>query len=393
MGRRKTPGDSITASTSTLAREESHVAAAPDVLSPHSEAPALPAYRNGFESPGEIASPNTDPGQGSDAHFVGDLNPESTFLADSPETARGYAEADGIGVWVSRRAAAQIAASGSRFNPQSQPGSSVPSPDTTAQQCLAVMPTRAHYEALKQIYLRQVHKIFPVIDWDSLDKPESTIPQVLSRQAVCLAAAAHPDAAPFLSLGPSTTPLPYAEYAHHLSTAMRTVLNSNAAKDRLQLIPPLVILSLAAYSSDDRHLSAELAALAVSYTQTVGLHHRSPPASRDQGYLERIFCCVWAMDRLTAALYGRPVLMHERDFGRDMPACFARQESCFRLFLECVALLDGVIHLYRPTAKASEGDGAWDLPAFEELVEKAGAFGVDSRLLGKYPRLSQPYPL
>ena len=183
-------------------------------------------------------------------------------------------------------------------------------------------------------------------------------------------------------------PLPYAEYAHHLSTAMRTILHSGAAKDRLQLIPPLVILSLTAYSSDDRHLAAELAALAVSYTQTVGLHHRSPPASRDQAYLERIFCCVWAMDRLTAALYGRPVLMHERDFGRDMPACFARQESCFRLFLECVALLDGVIHLYRPTAKAADGGGAWNLPTFEELVEQAGAFGVDSRLLGKYPRSS-----
>lgn len=251
------------------------------------------------------------------------------------------------------------------------------------------MPTRAHYEALKQIYLRQIHKIFPVIDWDSLDKPDPTIPQVLSRQAVCLAAAAHPDAAPFLSLGPSMIPLPYAEYAHHLSTAMRTILHSGAAKDRLQLIPPLVILSLTAYSSDDRHLAAELAALAVSYTQTVGLHHRSPPASRDQAHLERIFCCVWAMDRLTAALYGRPVLMHERDFGRDMPACFARQESCFRLFLECVALLDGVIHLYRPTAKATDGNGAWELPTFEGLVEKAGAFGVDSRLLGKYPVILQ----
>lgn len=378
--RHETRSDSATASAPAFAGDEADV----DL----SDAPALPACRNGFESPGEIPSPNTDPGQGSDAHFVGDLNPESTFLADSPDTARGYAGADGIGVWVSRRAAAQIAASGSRLNTTP----SVPSPNTATQESLAVMPTRAHYERLKQIYLRQIHKIFPIIDWDALDKPDPTIPQVLSRQAVCLAAAAQPDAAPFLSLGPSTTPLPYTEYAHHLSTAMRTIIHSPTTKDRLQLIPPLVIFSLTAYSSDDRHLAAELAALAVSYTQTVGLHHRSPPAHRDQTYLERIFCCVWAMDRLTAALYGRPVLMHERDFGRDVKACFARQESCFQLFLECVELLDGVIHLYRPTTRASEGCSAWDLPTFEALVEKAGAFGVDSRLLGKHSRLAQPDP-
>ena len=39
------------------------------------------------------------------------------------------------------------------------------------------MPTKTHYEALKQIYLRQIHSIFPVIDWDSLDKPDPTIPR------------------------------------------------------------------------------------------------------------------------------------------------------------------------------------------------------------------------
>ena len=325
--------------------------------------------------------PDAEPAHGSDAHFVGDLNPESTFLADSPETGGGYAEADGIGVWVSRRAVNREKASGPR-GLTSLTGLPALCTGNPSEKSLEVLPGNAHYRRLEEIYLRDMHKILPVIDLDVLSSDTPTVAQVLSKQAVSLAAAAHPDAKPFLSLGPSPSPLPYSAFSQQLITAMRTTLNANLENDRLQLIPPLVILSLTTYSSPDRHLSAELAALAVSYTQTVGLHHSSPPASRDPERLERLFCCVWAMDRLSAAFHGRPVLMHERDVGRDLGGCFARREGCCRLFLECVLLLDGVIHLYRPTAEGS-GDGCWELPRFEELVEKAGAFGVESRLLGK----------
>lgn len=335
--------------------------------------------------------PPRDAGEshGSDAHFVGDLNPESTFLADSPETAGGYAEADGIGVWVSRRAATGAArasrtSSSLRALPPSLPGS-------THEECLATIPVDTHYKRLEEIYLRDIHAILPVIDLNVLSGSTETVAKILSRQAVCLAAAAHPDAKPFLSIRPSASPLPYAAFSQKLISAMRTILNAGLENDRLQLIPPLVILALNTYSSPDRHLSAELTALAVSYTQTVGLHHRSPPASSEPERLERLFCCVWAMDRLNAAFHGRPVLMHERDIGRDLGGCFARREACFRLFLECVLLLDGVIHLYRPTTMDS-GEGAWELPRFEELVEKAGALAVESKLLGKKVQVILIFP-
>lgn len=95
------------------------------------------------------------------------------------------------------------------------------------------------------------------------------------------------------------------------------------------------------------------------------------------------------MDRLTAAFHGRPILMHERDIGRDMVGCFERQGSCFRLLLENVGILDRVIRFYRPVGisggqgeKGDEGDG--EIPGFEALVERAGAFGVETRLLGEF---------
>jgi len=31
----------------------------------------------------------------------------------------------------------------------------------------------------------------------------------------------------------------------------------------------------------------------------------------------RVFCCVWALDKLNAAFHGRPVLVHERDSARE----------------------------------------------------------------------------
>ncbi|KAJ3945927.1 uncharacterized protein N0V96_004275 [Colletotrichum fioriniae] len=145
----------------------------------------------------------------------------------------------------------------------------------------------------------------------------------------------------------------------------------------------MVILSLYTHFSPDRHLSAELAAQAVSNAQTVGLHLQNPPArSEDPAYLTRLFCCVWAMDQLNAAFHGRPVMIHERDLGRDMVECIREQDSCFRLFLEIVVLLGCIIDLYRPAAKNTGCVVMEDFPSFDNLVERAQALGVESRLLG-----------
>lgn len=247
------------------------------------------------------------------------------------------------------------------------------------EHCLGLIPTEEHYGELKKIYLRDVHKIFPVMDLETLDKPDDTVPKSLPRQAICLAAAVHPDAKPFLTLASiSAVPLTYPEFTQQLSSAMRTIVNNGLVKDRVQVIPVLVILSLCTYSTEDRHLSAELAALAVSYSQTIGLHLQTPASSQNPDYLERLFCCVWAMDPLTAAFHGRPILIHERDIERDLQACFDRQEGSFRLLLEVVALLDGVIRFYRPTTGSSETEAARETPRFEALVEKAGAHPVES---------------
>lgn len=330
-----------------------------------------------ISTPEPKAQPTDPHSSHNDDRFVGDLNPEGAFLADSPATSRGHAESNAVGVWYSRRN------KGDSLTPELASAVSI---DYEVHQFLAVLPKKEDYDHLEKIYIRDVHRILPVMNLDILQASTSTISQVLCKQAICLAAGSNPSARPYLTLGQdSSAVLSYSEFAVRLSSAIRKALSLGLVKDRVQAVAIMVILSLYTHFSPDRHLSAELAAQAVSNAQTVGLHLQNPPArSEDPAYLTRLFCCVWAMDQLNAAFHGRPVMIHERDLGRDMVECIREQDSCFRLFLEIVVLLGCIIDLYRPAAKNTGCVVMEDFPSFDNLVERAQALGVESRLLGKF---------
>ncbi|KAK1623520.1 fungal-specific transcription factor domain-containing protein [Colletotrichum phormii] len=327
-----------------------------------------------ISSPETKVQPTDSDSNHNDDRFVGDLNPEGAFLADSPATSRGHAESNAVGVWYSRRN------NGDSLTPELASAVSV---DYEVHQFLAVLPRKESYDHLEKIYIRDVHRILPVMNLDILQASTSTISQVLCKQVICLAAGSNPSARPYLTLGQdSSAVLSYSEFALRLSSAIRKALGLGLVKDRVQAVAIMVILSLYTHFSQDRHLSAELAAQAVSNAQTVGLHLQNPPArSEDPAYLTRLFCCVWAMDQLNAAFHGRPVMIHERDLGRDMEECLREQDSCFRLFLEIVVLLGCIIDLYRPAVKNTGCVVMEDFPSFDSLVEKTHALGVESRLL------------
>lgn len=96
-----------------------------------------------------------------------------------------------------------------------------------------------------------------------------------------------------------------------------------------------------------------------------------------------LFCCVWAIDRLNAALYGRAVQIHERDVSVDLPFYFDAQEPSFRLFLHVIALLDKVIDIYRP-ASSENPVLMWDYPSFEDVVLRCGVFQIGTSVLGEF---------
>jgi hypothetical protein len=249
---------------------------------------------------------------------------------------------------------------------------------------MRLLPDEADFQELYRIYLEDIHPIFPIIDQEEFDSiPVGSPDGVLLRQAICLAASANPVAKDFLKFDSEATPFPSrTEFIREIVFTIRTSLNLGLVKDKFVLIQVLSLMGLFTQFADDRDVSAELTASAISYCHTTGLHLRSKDNPEYLSSSSRLFCCTWALDRLNAAFHGRPVLMHERDFDKDLEACFSEQEPCFQLFLRTVLLLDKVISLYRPEKDVIV---SWehDFPLFEDLVERSNALSVKSRLLGK----------
>ena len=85
---------------------------------------------------------------------------------------------------------------------------------------------------------------------------------------------------------------------------------------------------------------------------------------------------------MTAAFNGKPVLMHERDFGINILEGFEQQEPCFRLLLQVTMLLDKVIELYRPSSNIIYSELEVEFPAFEEMVAGCYASQIVTPVLG-----------
>ena len=96
-----------------------------------------------------------------------------------------------------------------------------------------------------------------------------------------------------------------------------------------------------------------------------------------------LFSCIVALDRLNAALHGRPVLFNDQDMVSISNVWIRSPDNghppSFSLFMSIIYQLDKVVDLYRPYPK----DPVITLPVFEELVLKAGAVMEPQLILGR----------
>ena len=205
--------------------------------------------------------------------------------------------------------------------------------------------------------------------------PDSSIVKALLNHSMCLAATTSSRARVHITRCRK-------EFVEDLLQAILTSLNYGVVKDRLVLVQVYASISLFTQFLGDHHSSAEFCSRAVCHAQTIGLHLETAH-HKDNDLLERIFCCVWALDRLNAAFLGRPVQIHERDLGRDLLQTIKHQNPCFRLFLHTILLLDKVIDSYRPKAHGTELSWTNNFPSFEDTVVSAGAQLVQTNLMGK----------
>lgn len=255
--------------------------------------------------------------------------------------------------------------------------------------CLSSVPPESDFVRLRASFLQKIHPMFPVIPVVAINAPMDGPQSIVIRQLVCLAACSDPEMVPYLRLqnhGPHL--LQPSEYSQALSSAIRAILETSVIADRVLHIRALTMLSLYTQPTcpEEADLPAQLGGRAIHHIQTLGLHllkYESP----DCDDLENLFCAVWALDRINAAMYGRPCLIHERDIGADLESCMRKRQPCFRLLLAVVQWLDQVIELYRPGPSA-EASGLRnvayiDLPVLEAMIVNSDSLKIPSSLIGK----------
>lgn len=322
--------------------------------------------------------------EGHASRFVGDLSPEAILMeATSLCSTRDVSVRGGLGIWQPR--ASHLANSTSPL--------ALTSPSRHAVQdmlksyvrshCLTCCPPPADYTILRRIYLEKLDPIFPILGGHLTTPPQDEIGGKVMQQVVALAAAADPGATRHLRLNPDGSLLSRHDFCTSLSHSIQTIVDSGLITDRIFLTRILAALSLYMQPScpDEADVPALLNGRAVHQMHTLGLQMASEGSHGNSQATRSLFCCLWALDRINGAFYGRACLIHERDVGWDIGGCIAAQVPSFRLFLMIVVLLDKVIGLYRP-GNRQEKDIIIELPIFEQMILDAGAVRISSSCLG-----------
>ncbi|KAI0179624.1 hypothetical protein GGR52DRAFT_206664 [Hypoxylon sp. FL1284] len=318
------------------------------------------------------------------SRFVGDLSPEAILMeATSLCSTRDVSVRGGLGIWQSREVP-RLTSSGSAL--------AVSFPSRGAVQdmlkayvwkhCLSCSPPPSDYAVLLRIYLEKLDPVFPILGRPLLPPPEDEVGEKVLQQIVSLAAAPDPEATNHLRLSPEGSLLSRHDFSTSLSNSIQAIIDAGVVTDRVFLTRILAALSLYMQPScpEEADVPALLNNRAIHQMHTLGLQMASSDSHANNQTTRTLFCCLWALDRINSAFYGRACLIHERDVGWDLKDCITAQEPSFRLFLMVVELLDKVIGLYRP-GNRQEKEIIIELPIFEQMIVDAGAVRVPSGCL------------
>ena len=374
-----------------------------EVHSTFHDQPSTPVIRGRRESPRIIPRPKTGdwahPITYSDSdldvtssscnpRFIGDLNPESVFLAAaSSDTTRDASSSVGVGIWLAQALS----------HNEGQPACELPGLFNAStsllpkvllpvlqEEVLSTLPPPPQLDALSALFFEKMHPILPIIDRTVLHSLPGTDPRhVLLLQGMCLAASKSFSSIHNLVLPGSESPLISAQFGSRVSAAMRLIIEMGLVDDKFILIQALAIMSHFTEGQESGSLASQYMSRAIQHVFSLGLHvpgHRREEVDESSTTL---FCCVWALDRINAAFHGRPVTIHERDLGRNLEQCIESQQPVFRLLSEVILILDKIIGLYRPSYNAESSSLEIDFPSFEELVTKCSGSHIATPFLGE----------
>ena len=294
---------------------------------------------------------------GAAPRFIGHLNPEVAFLARSGPDGQQPAVRSSrtIGVWQSPNQSGQATS-----HPQMSPMSLLRYSSGLAQsvitpvvhdQFFGALPPAKDLQYLETFYFDNIHVIMPLIDKAAYAELDPSGPDhVLLSLGICLLASMSPSMKEHLHVGGENTSISHAEFGRRVFAAMRIAVDLAMVTDRITLIRSLTIMSMFNNGEADLEMSSQMMFRAVSIGYTVGLHQwmRTP---EEEESLSDLFCCLWSMDKLLAAIQGRPVIMHEVDMAKFPSECVEKRPPAFRAFIRISLLLDAIIALYRPVGQ------------------------------------------
>jgi len=382
-----------------------------------------------------VASPDSHHSeQGRPAPFLGDLNPEGVFVeaAMTEVTKVIPVEAEGdarLGFWAAtdaealdKHTEANLRAGGTipvqdilrtphlvvpdsgdsrTVIPVTDPiGFAKYAAEAIVQELAAVVrPTDTEWAAMRGIYMKRIYPIFPIFEERCLlgDMSHSSPPLIdLVKASICLAAASDVDATQHLFLhkpvsGPwdrESRLVSYAEYSQTLVGFITEGVRVLRTKITRHLVNKIRVMALTCIfwqpEPTARTEPLDFYAGLASMVHTYGLHlkemvDQNKPNTEGigRGDVGRLFRCLYALDRLTSALSGRPLMFHNYDLLK-IPQSDKNDSPSFKLFMSIIMLLDKTIDLYRPHAK----DDHIDLPVLERMIIDAGAQYEPDGILG-----------
>jgi len=310
----------------------------------------------------------------SQKRFFSDLNPEATFLnregSTSGENRRPLN--DDIGVWVDKREWEALVRQRNNVSTGR---------DYTFTISQGMHPDQRPHSAvlgpLIDVYFKKFHTILPLLDEAEFREQHSIgdVPEALIH-AMCLVAAKDSGAEPHLRYGSAPSTLPPREFCSRLYASVRGCLRASCQYDKITLIQILALASLHNEGVDGAEEASMLLSQAMHHAQTMGIHlgqHSSTPHGPDS-LTKRLFWCLYALDRLTSVMFGRPVLMSDIDIAIET---FAPGESGFPAFeawLKITEILNKILGFYRPHKSVDITGWEEPYPGLEEILDEVGAW-------------------
>ncbi|GAB7345560.1 hypothetical protein MBLNU457_3869t1 [Dothideomycetes sp. NU457] len=313
------------------------------------------------------------------SRFVGELAPEAV-IDHEHDTSSRRPDRHQVGTWVEYDRHEDVDVSDTGDDRQY-----VPLPSGKRRRIAEeswLLPPVENQRALVSIFQKRVQTILPVLD-ETMEMPAMLI------QAVCLVASKDERARDHLRIGDQT--LDVNEFARRLYTdADHKVRSLHPSQvDRMHLIETLTLLSLHIEGQNGVEESSMHLCQAIHHGQSIGLHlnqsssesgargHRPRKQTADglsvslgnsSEHRVRMFWIIWSLDRIYAAIYGRPRLLVNDDSGLDFGESLSLFSPGARLWMQISEMLDRVIDLYSPHATVDREKNLELFPTFEELL-------------------------